>query len=195
MFDYEEYRRRYLPNKIKILFVAESPPPLKSSEDIRFFYYEKTKKYDWLFRGIMEVLYPQLFQKYLEAKKKKNYQAMFSYKREMLKKFCSDGYYLIDLFDKPVRKVSKKDMIEATKRLLCKLNSFINKDINKENLMSKKTPIILIKRNVYGISGVLKRNGYNVINKEPIPFPCCGQQERFKIIFQKYIKIIRSFYL
>ena len=49
----QKAREKYLPNKIKLLFVAESPP-----EDVkRFFYFEDVPEQDSLFIQTMRVLY------------------------------------------------------------------------------------------------------------------------------------------
>ena len=49
-----EAREKYRPEHVKCILVAEAPP---ASVD-RFFYYPDVKQFDWLFLGVMEVLYP-----------------------------------------------------------------------------------------------------------------------------------------
>ena len=60
----EDSRKKYKPEVIKTVIIAEAPPD--SIE--RFFYYEDVKTADFLFLGIVEVLYPEAKKKYLEYK-------------------------------------------------------------------------------------------------------------------------------
>jgi hypothetical protein len=59
---YEKAAKRFKPDKIKILFIAESPPFKKEGEEPRYFYFENVKGNDFLFRSIMEVLFPEEYE-------------------------------------------------------------------------------------------------------------------------------------
>jgi hypothetical protein len=54
--DFEIARRKYKPQSIKFLFVAEAPPKKESG---RFFYFENVSDKDSLFLEMMKVLYPK----------------------------------------------------------------------------------------------------------------------------------------
>ena len=77
---YRSFREKYKPPKIRILFIAESPPKLKKGE-LPYFYNKEYKQKGlwWYFK---EALYNR---KSIE-------------KAEYLERFQKDGYYLIDVF-------------------------------------------------------------------------------------------------
>ena len=114
---------KYLPDKIKYLLIAESPP-----NDIRnYFYYDGPKpKYQMFFQNIIMAIYNE-------------HCATDPVCREFfLDKFKEDNFFLID----SVESFDKKDFIlENFPKLRGKLI-----DLNKENLVDGKTKIILIKK-------------------------------------------------
>src|SRR5271156_4107557 len=52
---FEEATRRYLPNPVRLLFIAEAPPAFKVN---RLFYFTGLRDGDTLFLEMMKVLYP-----------------------------------------------------------------------------------------------------------------------------------------
>ena len=68
MLNYKELRERYKykPRKIKCLLIAESPP---RSEDKRFFYNPDQDRYDFLFKSVMEVIFPNFTNNYRKGQK------------------------------------------------------------------------------------------------------------------------------
>jgi len=50
---------KYKPKKIKILFIAESPPHKDEDGILRYFYFETLFSKDDLFRSITEVILPK----------------------------------------------------------------------------------------------------------------------------------------
>jgi len=75
----ESARQKYLPNNIKAIIIAEAAP---DSID-RFFYYEDVRTADYLFLGIIGVLYPDVKRLYLVL--------LLDFKNRC---FCSNGLYL-----------------------------------------------------------------------------------------------------
>lgn len=163
-------RKKYKPNEIKILFVAEAPP--KESSD-RFFYFEEVKEGDSLFIETMKVLYPNDFTttKIVRLQKKK-----------FLEKFKNDGYYLIDSTDTPMEQntqsYKKRKIREALPNLRTKIRELANAE----------TKIVLISNPVYEECFTpLKAEGFNIINTEMIDFPGSGGQINFRTKIQKLI--------
>ncbi len=156
--DFESARQKYKPKKIKHLLIAEAPPKIESG---RFFYFENVQKGDTLFLEIMKMLYPDDVS---------NINAL-ERKPKLLKRFKDDGFYLIDASDTPMedtRPAKKKKKLK--KSLLSLVQKF-------RNLISEDTKIILISKTVYEICyDRLRSEGFNVINKIPIPFPGSGWQ-------------------
>ena len=94
-------------------------------------------------------------------------------KPKFLKRFKDDGFYLIDASDTPMedtRPVKKKKQLEKS------LPSLVRK---VRSLISEDTKIILISKTVYEICcNRLRSEGFNVINKSPIPLPGYGWQRK-----------------
>lgn len=165
-------RKKYMPPRIKTLFIAEKPP---QSPD-RFFYYEDVKQYDSLFIYLMKELYYDNIDLYQISSR------ATSIKAEILTRFKNDGYYLMDLSD------DSSSFAEAyASELMTSLSELVSKGI-----MSTETPIILIKANVYDcLFSRLVTAGYNVID-ERIPFPGSGQQKNFEEHFRNALQQIQS---
>ena len=158
--NFETCRRKYKPERIKHLFIAEAPPEIDSK---RFFYCEQVQKADYLFLETMKVLYPNGFSDIKNLRQRKG---------EFLRKFQEKGFYLIDASDKPMR---DKQRSKRKNKITDSLPTLIKK-INK--LKGKETKIILICKTVYECCyNELRSKGFNVINKSAIPFPIRWQKE------------------
>ena len=156
---YSTARNKYKPSQINTLLIAEAPPCALD----RDFYFEDVKVQDSLFLEIMGVLYPTEKEKYV---KKKRDAAM---KEDLLTSFREDGYWMIDVSEIPTS-IDTDPLDSFLPALIAKLEKYI----------TKKTPIILIKSNVYDICyQPLKDLGYHVID-ERMPFPGSGQQKVFR---------------
>ncbi len=163
---YAKARNKYKPNSIRVLLIAEAPP---NNLD-RYFYFEEVKTQDSLFLEIMGVLYPEQKQVYLSSGRDAHLKA------GLLETFKEDGYHLIDLSQVP-GSLSGASYESCVPPLLEGLNKLID----------KKTPVLLIKANVYDICfAPLVTNGYAVYNSR-MPFPGSGQQRVFREKFKKAI--------
>lgn len=165
---YSAARKKYEPNSIRVLIVAEAPPCALD----RFFYFEDVKKQDSLFLEVMGVLYPRLKDEYLASGRDT------FLKESLLEQFKSDGYWLLDLCEIPTS-ISDGPSEKDTEALIDRIKKKID----------KKTPIILIKSNVYDTCyDTLRANGYQVIN-ERLPFPGSGQQKVFREKFRRALQM------
>lgn len=160
----DQLRERYKPEKVKMLFVAESPPkspPGASESEIRFFYNPKQERWDNLYRSVMKSVFPEFeFQK--------------GEKDKWLTMFKGRGYFLIDATDRPVNHLQRAERRQELEAVLeAKLSEI-------KSLISPATPIILVKKNIFqAFKEPLRKLGYNVIHKEFLPFPSQGHQHRF----------------
>lgn len=110
----------------------------------------------------MGVLFPD-FKKYRKGDKGK-----------YLKRFKAAGFYLIDACDEPLNKLSEKER----ERRIRKGAGKKLKDISQ--LVSKQTPIFLIKKNIFEIfEPRLDVLGYRIANEFYLPFPAYGRQNKF----------------
>lgn len=161
-------RNKYKPTKVKCIFIAEAPPD--SVE--RFFYYEDVKKADYLFLGIIDILYPELKTDFLSLRRSTEK------KKEILNKLKSDGFYLLDLLNEPIGSFTG-DLNEAAKVLVGKIKTEFEKNI----------PVILIKANVVDLLyKKLISAGFTNVPKERLPFPSTGGQTKFRNGFIKALK-------
>jgi hypothetical protein len=154
-------RRKYRPERITVLFVAESPPE-SSDDQLRFFYNSREERWDYLYRAVMKALFPEEFEYHSGEKEK------------WLRRFQEAGCYLIDATDRPVNRPSPAERRRA-------LELAVEPTLNKiRRLVSPATPIVLVKKNVfYAFNRPLRDAGYNVIHESFLPFPSHGWQGEF----------------
>jgi hypothetical protein len=165
----EEARNSYKPESIRYLLIAEAPP---NSID-RFFYYPDVKTSDYLFLGVMGVLFPERKRKYISSGRPE------SMKKDLLRDFQEKGFFLLDLLDFPINLYSES-LENALPPLVDKLNKCVDDN----------TPIILIKANVYDLAfQPLVLNGFKNTVSLRIPFPGQGWQTVFGIKFSEALDI------
>lgn len=153
---YLNLRNKYLPEKLKLIFILESPPASG-----KYFYDETGKTSEPLFLALMKAL--------------DNYKPIN--KKDGLNYFKSKGYFLVDSTYKPVNRMKGK---ERDNTILTDFSELIA-DLESLNPL-KTTPIILVKANVCKLLEIrLKSKGFIVLNKRNrVPFPSTGQQKRFQ---------------
>jgi hypothetical protein len=164
MCDYVNASCKYRPDKIKCLFIAESPPAYKSDDKKSYFYFENNPGSDILFATLILALYNI------------NYRKTDRNKSELLNKFKSDGYWLMDVVEYPINRLNggrinpkEREQIirEHIPDFLRHLNSLKNK-----NIFTLSSGIIIIKKLNYEIlNPVLLQHGFAVLNKGKIDFP------------------------
>lgn len=164
--EYRIWRNRYRPKKVKILFIAESPPI--SGE---FFYFdEDTKNYNAsrgynanLFSYMMKFFYRKEYYEKLTSKNKKYF----------LLKFQKDGYFLIDASETPINNISNSKRREIINKNLLMIIDEIKK------LRDYKTKIILIKKTTVCriLYYPIKDIGFCHVSK--VSFPSSGNQNKF----------------
>jgi hypothetical protein len=159
--DYATAREKYRPDKIRILFVAESPPSSGG-----YFYFPNTIGKDHLFRETMKAL------KLWPTRKAMSKGVD---KRPLLEEFRSRGFFLIDTCEVPVDKLPAGQRHEA-----------INRDapgLAARAQALHPDHIIIVKKTVYlPIRDALQRAGLKqgILNKQPISFPSHGNQRNYR---------------
>lgn len=164
--EYDDAAEKYkpeLPNKIKYLFIAESPPhKLTKAGDVRYFYKEKISDKDSLLKYTVE----GIFSKKYDASKKGFW----------LTKLKKKGYFLIDAVEYPINQF-ENDSEKRDRHVKINFNNLIERieKLKEDGIFDKNTKIILIKKNIYEILGDdLKEKGFNVLNEKLLPFPDWG---------------------
>lgn len=151
---YLKLRNKYLPEKLKLIFVLESPPASG-----KYFYDETGKTSEPLFNELMKLL---------------NYKP--ADKKDGLVFFRDKGFFLVDATYKPVNELKGKKRNET---IISDFNELV---ADLEGLChNKKSPLILVKANICRLlEKKLEAKAFTVLNKEiVIPFPSTGQQKRF----------------
>src|SRR5438128_2266679 len=99
---YESLRRRYRPEHVTLLLMAESAPDPGGGHS-RFFYNSTLAAADNLFRGVVLGLYGHRFPK----------GSVGDSKVHWLERLQADGVFLIDVVPYPVNKLSERDRQRA----------------------------------------------------------------------------------
>ncbi|MDN5275144.1 MAG: hypothetical protein JWP06_1045 [Candidatus Saccharibacteria bacterium] len=163
MNKYDQARQRYLPEKIRVLFIAEAPP--ENME--RFFYYEDVRSHDALFVNLIRALY--------EDYRNVDILEIRRDKQKLLKQFHGDGYYLIDALPGPISlRLSPR---EREKLIKVQVDNIINqvRELNPED------GTVLINATVFhSLYDKVIQAGLHIRNTEAIPFPDSGQQNNFR---------------
>lgn len=166
MQTYDQIRQTYRPKNIKVLLIAESPPPAADIQSSRHFYRtDRIRVDDRLFANTIQALYSTQTTNFKEIDLEKN-------KEQWLKKFQADGYYMIEaLEESQVHEVTKKQRQARINDAMPKLIEIAGKD----------TKIILIKSNVFEVAaGPLRAAGYTVLNKELVDYPGRYNQQAYQ---------------
>lgn len=169
MDEYESQRKKYQPTQIKLLFIAESPPPVPAVQSSRQFYYtDRIRKDDRLFVNMMRALYPEA-----EAMSEPELEAE---KAQWLQRFQKDGYFMIEaLTASQEHAVTKKQRQERIRAALPDIIRRVG------GLCSPNTKLILIKSNVFEVAATpLREAGYTVLNTELVDYPGRFNQSAFK---------------
>lgn len=166
---YEEIRQQYCPAHVKLLLIAESPPPEAGTQSSRHFYRsEKVRRDDRLFINTIKALYPDAADK-TEAE-------LETEKEQWLRRFQSDGWYMIEALEMSLEhEVTKQQRQDLIKKNIHRLIERVHK------LADKHTKIILIKSNVFDVAAEpLRQNGFTVLNTELLDYPGRFNQSAYR---------------
>jgi hypothetical protein len=169
MESYNNLREKYRPRTVKVLFIAESPPPAAETDSSRHFYRaDKIRKDDRLFVNTIKALYPEAAHK-TEAE-------IESDKEQWLRRFQDDGFYMIEaLEESQVHEVTKDQRQERIKAALPRLIKRVHE------LATNNTKLILIKSNVFEVAASpLRDAGFIVLNTELLDYPGRFNQRAYR---------------
>ncbi len=169
MSDYDTVRQKYRPEHIKVLLIAESPPPAPEVQSSRQFYYtDRIRKDDRLFTNTIRALYPETAE-VPEIELEQN-------KSHWLERFRDDGWYMIEALEASqahgVTKKQRQQRLEAAlPRLIERVRALVELD----------TKIILIKSNVFVVAAEpLREAGFRVLNTELVDYPGQFNQRTYR---------------
>jgi hypothetical protein len=172
---FEEAARRYLPDQVRILFIAEAPPAFKVN---RLFYFTGLTEGDTLFLEMMKVLYPaETGYRNNTFQPGSSVRLMRNRKPELLQRFQSDGYHLIDAYEHPM----PDDADTATKTNLMRSTLPALQSKVRRLVREQSVPIILIGGVTYSVCAeALRLDGKHVANSAMINHPARGGQKLFR---------------
>jgi hypothetical protein len=160
MSPYDTVRQKYRPKHIKVLLIAESPPPEAATDSSRHFYRsEKVRSDDRLFVNTIKALYSEaadMTESQLEPDKEK-----------WLRRFERDGWYMIEALEtSQEHEVTKKQRQARIDQSLPRLIERV------KALAGPQTKIILIKSNVFDVAAEpLRQEGFTVLNTTLLDYP------------------------
>jgi hypothetical protein len=166
---YENARKKYKPEHISYLLIAESPPPAPEIQSSRQFYYtDRIRKDDRLFINTIKALYPEtadMTEPDLETQKE-----------SWLDRLKQDGVYMIEALEaSQEHEVTKKQRRERIAKELPRLIERVKK------LAAADTKIVLIKSNVFDEAAEpLRAAGFNVLNTELVDYPGHFNQRAYR---------------
>ncbi|HUS25746.1 MAG TPA: hypothetical protein VMY99_00155 [Nevskiaceae bacterium] len=178
---YEKIKQQYRPNHIKVLLIAESPPPAAAIQSSRHFYRtDKIRADDRLFVNTIKALYPDaadLPETELEQEKAK-----------WLKKFQADGRYMTEALQESLaHEVTKHERQALIRDNLPKLIGHI------KTLVGPATKIILIKSNVFDVAAQpLRQAGFTVLNEKLLDYPGHFNQKAYREKLANLVAKIKS---
>lgn len=169
MESYEKARQHYRPPVIKVLIIAESPPPSGSVASSRHFYRsDRVRTGDRLFTNTIKALYPEtvdLTEKQLEEAKV-----------QWLQKFQADGWYMIEALEQSLpHEVTKRERQALIKKNMPRLLERVRA------LAGPGTKIILVKSNVFDVAAPsLRAADFIVLNAELLDYPGQFNQRAYR---------------
>jgi hypothetical protein len=167
--------RKYRPVAVRILFIAEAPPAYESK---RFFYFTGLQQADTLFLEMMKTLYP-LEVGYSENRFREGFSSatIRLRKGELLKRFKSDGFYLVDACERPMPDGANTALKSALMQsVLPALKAKVRRLCSAETV-----GILLIGTVTYHVcADALRGEGVHVLNKIAINHPARGGQILFR---------------
>jgi hypothetical protein len=176
MGSYDDTRRQFKPEHIKLLLIAESPPPAPEVQSSRQFYYtDRIRKDDRLFINTIRALYPEAATM-REAELEQG-------KAAWLRRFQADGFYMIEALQE-----SQEHEVTKERRQM-RIRDAVPKLIERVRvIVQPDTKIILIKSNVYDVAcEPLRQAGFNVLNTGIVDYPGRFNQRSYR---EKLAKLV-----
>jgi hypothetical protein len=160
MSAYDDLRQKYRPAHIKVLLIAESPPPPAAIGGSRHFYRtDKIRVGDRLFVNTIKALYADAADM-TEAELERD-------KEKWLRQFQADGWYMVEALQESLaHEVTKPQRQALIKQNVPRLIERVSK------LAGHDTKIILIKSNVFVVAAEpLRQAGFMVLNTALLDYP------------------------
>jgi hypothetical protein len=172
---YREAALRYRPARIRVLFIAESPPFTQPGRKPSYFFFEDSPS-NLLFATI---LYAMTGESYTKAT---------GPKAPLLQRLRDEGYWLIDAVEHPINDVPPKNRPEIVRKGLPDLLERLA-EMRSEGVLDDSTGLAIIKNDVWAtIAPTLVENRYRVLNRDAaIGFPGYHRDRRTVAAIRKAV--------
>jgi hypothetical protein len=180
---FREATRRYRPDQLRVLFIAEAPPAIKVH---RFFYFTDLTSGDTLFLEMMKVLYPvEVGYIHGSFQPGSSVRQIRQRKPELLRRFQNDGYHLIDACEQPMPDGADT----ATKTRLMRSTLPLLQNKVRHLVAEQQVAIVLIGGVTYSVCAeTLRLDKRNVVNNAMINHPARGNQKLFRRKLETVLK-------
>lgn len=157
---YEQLREVYKPKTVRLLLIAESPPPPADVQSSRQFYRaEKVRRDDRLFVNTIRALYKEV-ESATEAE-------LEAHKEQWLLRLKRDGVYMIEALS---TSQEHEATTEERRALIAEQLPHLLQRVGE--VATQKTGIILIKSNVFVVAAEpLLAAGFRVLNTALVDYP------------------------
>ena len=202
---YFDAAKRFLPDKIKVLFIFESPPfpppiyPIikKENPNWSYFYRYENNGSNSLRREVCAAVF----------NKKITDHKVF------LDEFCNKGYFFIDVVNYPINKIieENKHMVKLNRNgevdhrerervIFCEAKDLVNTIeywVNISDSDINEIKMLLVKVSVFNglmfcdnpFKELVDYKKYNVLNTDTIPYPMVPNNIKFIAEVRKYLNI------
>jgi len=157
---YEELRRRYRPEVVRLLLIGDSPPDPRDAGR-RYFYAPTLSQYDILYRGVSAALYSSA--------------AGFDVREKVtnLLRLRDDGVWLVDAVEHPVNAKTKSERRRAIRENVDGL-------VARCRAVDPTVGVIICHGPVFDATvAPLRRAGVRVLHDVALPFPLGNMRAEF----------------
>jgi hypothetical protein len=162
---YEQAREQYLPDRLEVLLIGESPPDPGAGE-LRFFY-APTLRIDNLYRGVAQALYGD------------HPEVDVADKLAVLRRLQADGFWLIDAVDRPINHLPPGPRRAA-------ITAAVPQLVLRCRALAPRRGVIICHRVVFQLaSSSLRDGGVTVLHDRPLPFPLGNWRAEFVAGFRR----------
>jgi hypothetical protein len=157
---YDELRRQWKPDAVRLLLVGESVPD-PGAEERRFFYAPQLDRRDNLFRGVIEAMYEPIPR-----------GSTGQPKRPWLERLREDGVYLVDLVPFPVDKLTSGERRRARREHVTTL-------VGEARTLDPRGVIVCHAPTFAEVGPALRAAGLPLLHDSALPFPLGNTRARF----------------
>jgi hypothetical protein len=157
---YEQLRRRWQPERVRLLIIDESAPELAADAKHEFFYSPTVVSWDPLFRAVVEVFFDGEF------------PPAGADKAPYLERLRDEGVYVIETVPFPVDGYSRGERSQLVER-------FAKGALDKAAELRPDGALVAFNYGYRALAPRLEKLGIRVLQDGPVPFPRGRYRDQF----------------